>query len=216
MFITPAFAQTQPPGAPEAGVNVPPVAPESPELGHGAPPEGAHTEIGHEGVEDHGGAFPPFDPTYFGSQLLWLAITFGFFYWVLSKKLLPRLGGILEVRQDRIGADLAEAERSRAETDAAIAAYEQALAEARQKAGVIATETRERLNADLDARRKAIEADLTARVADAETRISAIKAQALNEVDAIATETTDAIVATLIGQSSPAEAAAAVATVRKG
>lgn len=210
LFITPAFAQTQAPGAPEAGISVPPVAPESPELGD------THSEVGHAAEAEHGGAFPPFDPTYFGSQLLWLAITFGFFYWILSTKLLPRLGGILEVRQDRIGADLKEAERSRAETDAAIAAYEQALAEAKQKAGVIAADTRASLNADLDSRRKAIEADLSARVAEAEARIAAIKSQALAEVDAIATETTEAIVATLIGDSSQAEAAAAVASVQKG
>lgn len=129
-------------------MNVPAVAPESPELGHGA--EGTHAEVGHEAAGEHGGAFPPFDPTYFGSQILWLALTFGFFYWILSKKILPRMSGILETRQDRIGADLAEAERFRAETDAAIAAYEQALAEAKAKAGAIATETREKVTADLD------------------------------------------------------------------
>lgn len=214
LFITPAQAQDQAPGAPEAGVNVPAVAPESPELGHGA--EGTHAEVGHEAAGEHGGAFPPFDPTYFGSQILWLALTFGFFYWILSKKILPRMSGILETRQDRIGADLAEAERFRAETDAAIAAYEQALAEAKAKAGAIATETREKVTADLDSRRKAADADLGAKLAAAEARISEIKTQAMAEVDTIATDTTTAIVEALIGSADRNEAAGAVAGVRQG
>ena len=36
------------------------------------------------------------------SQLLWLAITFGLFYLFLKRVVVPRIGGILEVRQDRI------------------------------------------------------------------------------------------------------------------
>lgn len=214
LFITSAYAQDQAPGAPEAGVNAPAVAPESPDLGHGAA-DATHAEVGHEAAGEHGGAFPPFDPTYFGSQILWLVLTFGFFYWILSKKILPRLGGILEVRSDRIAADLGEAERMRAETDAAVAAYEQALAEAKKKAGAIAQDTRDKVKADLDARRGAIEADLSSKLVAAESRIADIKAKALAEVEEIATETTEAIVTALIGQSSRDEAAAAVSSVRK-
>ena len=44
----------------------------------------------------HGKAFPPFDPTTFASQLLWLAITFGIFYLFMPKVIVPRIGGILE------------------------------------------------------------------------------------------------------------------------
>jgi F-type H+-transporting ATPase subunit b len=43
------------------------------------------------------------------SQLLWLAITFGLFYLFMSKVVLPRIGGVLEVRRDRIAQDLDEA-----------------------------------------------------------------------------------------------------------
>lgn len=197
LFITPALAQDTP-VAPDVIVVV---------------PEAAHTELGHEPVGE--GVFPPFDSSTFASQLLWLAITFGFLYWVISKVAAPRIASILEVRRDRIAGDLAEAERMRGETDAAVAAYEQSLAEARTKAGVIATETRERMNRDLEARRQAVEADLSAKLGEAEAKIGAIKAAAMAEVDAIATETTEAIVNTLIGQGTRAEAASAVSTVRK-
>jgi F-type H+-transporting ATPase subunit b len=107
MFVTPGYAQeTTAPALDEA-----------------------HTV---EDAAHGGGAFPPFDPSTFPSQLLWLAITFGLFYLFLKRVVLPRVGGILEVRRDRIAQDLDQAARMKSEADAAVAAYEQELAEARQ------------------------------------------------------------------------------------
>ena len=90
------------------------------------------TAVAHPGGEAHSAGFPPFDSSTFASQLLWLAISFGLFYWLLSTKVLPRISGILEARADRIARDLAEAQRLKAESDAAGAAYEAALAAARR------------------------------------------------------------------------------------
>ena len=53
--------------------------------------------------EAHGsGGLPQFDPTWWPSQLLWLALTFAVLYFVFSRSTLPRLGGILETRALRI------------------------------------------------------------------------------------------------------------------
>ena len=43
---------------------------------------------------------------------------------------MPRVGGIIDVRNDRITQDLDHAARLKGEADAAVAAYEQELAEA--------------------------------------------------------------------------------------
>ncbi len=177
--------------------------------------DNAHTtaEVHHEG--GHSGTFPPFDSATFGSQILWLAIAFGVFYRLMTKVVLPRLGGILEVRHDTIAGDLEEANRLKAESEAAGAAYEQALAEARRNAQAIAGKTRAELASAVDAKRHAAEAGLAARVGEAEARIAEIKAKALGEVDAIAVETTEAVVASLIGvEVGRDEAAAAVAAVQ--
>src|SRR5690606_33812469 len=100
--------------------------------------------------------------------LLWLAITFVALYLLMARVALPRIGAILEMRRDRIAGDLAEAERSREETDAAIAAYEQALATARQKAGAIARAGREALDADLASKRAVADDALAGKLAEAE------------------------------------------------
>ena len=199
MFVTAAYAQqsTTTEGA-EA---------------HDAPAAGeVHTETGvaHEG--EHGsGVFPPFDSTHFASQLLWLAITFGLFYLLMSKVIIPRIGGILESRHDRIARDLDEASRMKGEADAAIAAYEQDLANAKAKGHSIAEAAREDAKGKASADRAAVEAELAKKISAAETRIADIKSKALADVGAIAEETATAVVKQLIGGTvTKTEIAAAV------
>ena len=153
-----------------------------------------HTETQVPAEHGGGGNFPPFDPTFYGSQLLWLAITFGALYYILSKVALPRLAGILEERRDRIASDLDEAERLKRETDQAIEDYETALADARAKAQKIASETRDSLNAELADKRHAAEAALADKVAAAEQKIAGIRATAMGEIEGIARDAAAAIV----------------------
>ncbi len=64
-------------------------------------------------------------------QLIWLALTFGFLYFALSRLLLPRITEVIDARQDGIARDLAKAEALKTDTDKALAAYEKALSEAK-------------------------------------------------------------------------------------
>ena len=114
MFVTPAYAQEAQPaeGESQAPAGQAQTAPADAHEGE------THTETGAE----HGkGVFPPFDPSHFPSQILWLAITFGLFYLFLKKVIVPRIGGILEVRRDRIAQDLDQAARMKEDADAAVA-----------------------------------------------------------------------------------------------
>lgn len=176
------------------------------------PTEGTHSQAGQPGGEAHGGGtFPPFDHETFASQLLWLAITFGVFYLLMSRVIVPRIGGILEHRRDRIAQDLDEANRLKEEADNAIAAYEQELAEARKKASTIAETAREKAKSTAEAERAAMEAELSAKMADAEKSIAGIKAKALADVDSIAQNTTTEMVKHLLGGTvTKAEVAAAI------
>ena len=192
MFVTPGYAQEH------------------------APVEGeAQTEHAAEG--EHGsGAFPPFDSSTFPSQLLWLAITFGLFYLFLKNVVLPRIGGILEVRSDRIAQDLDQAARMKDEADAAVAAYEQELAEAKTKANTIGSKARDAAKADADTERKRVEADLERKLADAEARILGIKQAAMKEVGSIAESTTSAIVEQLVGGKADKAAVASAVKAARG
>lgn len=153
-----------------------------------------------EGSREKAG-FPPMNPEFFASQILWLAITFGVFYYVLNKVIVPRLSAILENRRDRIAVDLDAAERMRADADEAQAAYEQELAAARENSHRIAIQARESARADADAQRKRIEGELDARLEAAQARIDDVKTQALAEVDVIATDAAEAILTDVAGLS---------------
>ena len=91
---------------------------------------------------------PQLNPLDWGPQLIWLLITFGVLYLLMVNVALPRIGSVIEARADRIAKDLAEADRLRRQTEEAIAAYEQALAEAKQKAHAIVEEGRAKLKAE--------------------------------------------------------------------
>lgn len=176
------------------------------------PTEGTISETGAlEGDAHASGVFPPFDSSTFASQLLWLAITFGLFYMLMSKVIVPRIGGILEHRRDRIAQDLDEANRLKDEADNAIAAYEQELADARKKASAIAETAREKAKTAAEAERTATEAELSAKMADAEKSITAIKTKALADVDTIAEDAASDMVKHLLGGTvTKAEVAAAI------
>ena len=161
--------------------------------------------------------FPPFQSDTFPSQLVWLTIAFVLLYVLMAKLALPRVGAIIENRRKRIEDDLADASRLKGESDAAVAAYEKALADARNRAQAIATETRERQAAEAEARRKTLENDLNTKLAEAEKTIAATKQAAMGNVRGIAEDATRAIVERLIGQApNEKTVAAAVADALKG
>jgi F-type H+-transporting ATPase subunit b len=150
-------------------------------------------------ASEHGGGFPPFNAETFASQLLWLALIFVALYLLMSRIALPRVGSILEARRQRIKDDLAEAQRFKDASDAAIAAHEKALAEARTRAQALANETRAKATAAADARRKEVDAKLHARITEAEKEIAGTRSAALANVRSIAGEAAAAIVERLTG-----------------
>jgi len=158
----------------------------------------------------HKGAFPPFNPQTFGSQLFWLVIAFVVLYVLMAKVALPRVGSIIESRQKHIADDLAGAAALKAESDAAVAAYEKALADARARAQAIAGDMREKQQAAAEVRRKTLEAELNAKLAEADRQIAATKTAAMANVAGIAAEATKAIVERLIGKA-PSDSAVATA-----
>jgi F-type H+-transporting ATPase subunit b len=172
----------------------------------------------HEGVAAPGGheSFPPFNPEYFPSQLLWLAITFIAFYYFVKKVLMPQIGGTIEHRRHTIAGNLEEAARMKEEADAAVAAYEQELADARARAHEIATKARDEARAKAEDDRKKVEAGLDAKLAESEKRIASVKASVMKDVGSIAEETASMIVERLLGKPAPkSDIATAVKAARE-
>ena len=160
-----------------------------------SPAAGAHTES--EG--GHGGGFPPFESGTYASQLVSLAIFFVALYVIVSKLALPRVGGTIEARQNKIEGDLAEAQTLKDQSDAALKAYEGELASARSRAQAIGNESRDKANAQAEAERKALEEQLAVKLAEAEKTIASTRTTAMSNVRGIAADAAGQIVQQLTG-----------------
>jgi F-type H+-transporting ATPase subunit b len=154
----------------------------------------AHTEAD---AREH--VFPPFQKDTFASQLVSLLIAFVALYLIVSRIALPRVGSVIDERQNKIEGDLADAQKLKDQSDSALKAYESELAAARSRAQAIGAETREKLNAASEAERKALEDQLAVKLAEAEKTIASTRATAMGNVRGIAADAAAAIVQQLSG-----------------
>lgn len=154
--------------------------------------------------------FPPFDFVHFGSHFFWLAISFGLFYLFISRIIVPRIGGVIETRRDRIASDLDQAMRMKQEADSVVETYERKLAEAHLQAHLIAQKAGEELKEKAELERKEVEESLEKKLKDAERQIEKIRDKAMQNVGAIAEEAALEIVKKLIDVNISEEAVRSV------
>jgi F-type H+-transporting ATPase subunit b len=172
--------------------------------------------VEHVPASEHGGGFPPFNKDTFASQLIWITLAFVALYLLMSRVALPRIGSIIADRRQHIDGDFAQAEQLKKDADAALAAYEKSLADARGRAQALASEARAREAAAAASARKALDARLNATIASAEKTIAARRSDAMTNVRGIAVDAAGAIVQRLTGSTPTSrEVEAAVADVLK-
>ncbi len=132
-------------------------------------------------------------------QLVWLAITFVLLYLVMWRVLLPRIGEVLDERQNRIQHDLDEAERLKEEAEAALATYDAAINRARTEALAHLAEARAAFTAELDQRKAKAAAEIAQLTGAAETRIADAMSSAMVGVRGAAIDTARAVIDRLGG-----------------
>ena len=148
---------------------------------------------------------PQLDVETFPSQLFWLAVTFVVLYILMSWIGLPRLTAAIEARRQRRDEDLARAAQLKSEAEAANAAFQRTMAEARAQAQAVIKEASDRLAAEAAERQRTLAAALAEQVDEAERRIAATKQQALADVRGIAVDVGRSVVEKLTG-AAPSEA----------
>src|SRR5260370_38473453 len=91
---------------------------------------------------------PQLDISTFTPQLFWLAVWFVVLYLLMAKIGLPRIAVALDARRRRRGDDLAGAAQMKAEAEAANAAFQRTMAQARAEAQAAFKEAADRLAPD--------------------------------------------------------------------
>lgn len=152
------------------------------------PPEAAHSS-----------GLPQFDLAQWPGQIVWALIIFGFLYFLFSKVFIPRIGGGIDDREDRIAGDIGDARRLRDEAQAHAAAAAEEMAAARNRAHKVASDAKEAAKAAAALRQAQEDAKLAEVLGAAEARIAAARAEAMGHVRAIAADTAAAMIERLTG-----------------
>jgi F-type H+-transporting ATPase subunit b len=174
--------------------------------------EPAHTQESTEHAA--AGGLPQFDPVWWPGQIVWVLIIFAVLYVLLSKLVLPRVGGAIENRAKTIANDIADARALRDEAQVQAAAAEAEVKAARAASLKTATEAKAKAAAEAAARDAEQEAELNAKLDAAEAKIRAARDKAMANVSTIAVETAQAITARLTGKAATeAEVKSALAKI---
>jgi len=133
------------------------------------------------------------------AQVIWLLIIFGLLYYIMARYALPRVSSVLEERRSRIEGDLELAQVAKQRADAALAEHQAATARARAEAQAAIAAASQTAQAEASQRAEVLNARLNAQIEAAEQRIATARDQAMGALRQVATETTDALLARLIG-----------------
>jgi len=165
-----------------------------------------------QAAEHASSGLPQFDLSQWPGQMVWMLAIFLTLYALFTFVFVPRVGGTIAAREDKIGGDIGEARRLRDEAEAQSKAAAEELAQARARAQKFAADAKASAAAEAARRQAEEESRLAQVLADAEGRIGAARAEAMSQVRGIAAEAADAIVARLTGQGAdPAEVERALA-----
>ena len=154
---------------------------------------------------DHAsGGLPQFDLAQWPGQMVWMLVIFGVLLLLFAKVFVPKVGGTIAAREDKIGGDIGQARRLRDEAEVQATAAADDLAQARARAQRMAVDAKAAAAAETEKRQAEEEARLAEVLAEAEGRINAARAEAMGQVRGIAADAAAAIVARLTGQGADA------------
>lgn len=131
---------------------------------------------------------PQLDPTWFASQIFWLAVSFTLLYLLLSRAVLPSLSGIIERRASTVSGDLAAADVAKNMADQAQRDYEKTLASSREMAQALIHEVLEENKQHAEKTLAAMDVEVAKKVHEAQSRINNKKHELLASLTPAAAE----------------------------
>ena len=150
-------------------------------------------------------------PYIFTSQLFWLLLVFGIIFFGIGRGMLPKIQSTVDLREQRIADDLAQAQAARAAAEQTEEAWRARMDEARAEAARLAQEARQESARQTEAKVRGAADKINAKVEAAEQQIRESVAAARAEIETMTAEVTREMVARVTGiQVDPADASRAV------
>ena len=148
------------------------------------------------------GGMPQLNPEFWVSQIVWLVLTFGFLYLVLSKLILPKISENLESRKSQILENIETAENQREESEKKLKEFEKIILESKLEAKNYFNEARQKILDDINSKRLALEKDIDEEISAAEHEVNNLKISSHEKIRNIAVETSSELIKQLIGEEA--------------
>ena len=145
------------------------------------------------------GGMPQLNPEFWISQIFWLTLTFGILYLVLSKFILPKIGGNLESRKSQILENIEAAEKQRENSEEKLKEYEEIVSKGKFEAKNIFNQVREKALRDINAKKEVLDKQIDDEIRKAEQEIKSLRDSAPDKINKIAIETSSELIQKLIG-----------------
>jgi len=146
------------------------------------------------------------------SQWFWLLLVLGAIYFFVGRGIVPKVEATVVDRDAKIAADLAEAERLRAEAERVEAEWRTRINEGHAEAQAEIAKAKSKADSDAHKRVAKADAELEAKAEAAAAELDKARQSALAEIEAMAVEATREIVVKLSGGTvNEAQARKAVA-----
>jgi F-type H+-transporting ATPase subunit b len=146
------------------------------------------------------GGMPQLNPEFWVSQIVWLVLTFGILYIVLSKLILPKISDNLESRKSQILENIETAETQREESEKKLKEFEKIILESKIEAKNYFNEARQKILEDINNKKVALEKDIDNEVSAAEQEINNLKITSNEKIKKISIETSSELIKQLIGE----------------
>jgi len=148
------------------------------------------------------GGMPQLNPEFWVSQIVWLVLTFGILYIVLSKLILPKISDNLESRKSQILENIETAETQREESEKKLKEFEKIILDSKTEAKNHFNEVRQKTLEDINNKRSALEKDIDKEIRAAEEEINNLKTNSNEKIKNIAVETSSELIEQLIGEEA--------------
>jgi F-type H+-transporting ATPase subunit b len=146
------------------------------------------------------GGMPQLNPEFWISQIVWLVITFGILFFVLSKFILPKISNNLETRKSQFLENIESAEKQREESEKKLKEFDKIIFESKNKAKNLFNDARQKVLDDINKKRAELEKNIDDEVNAAEKEIDQLKKSSHDKITKIAIETSSDLVKQLIGE----------------
>ena len=146
------------------------------------------------------GGMPQLNPEFWVSQIVWLILTFGILYIVLSKLILPKISNNLESRKSQILENIETAETQREESEKKLKEFEKIILESKHEAKNHFNEVRQKILENINNKRVSLEKDIDKEINEAEEEINTLKINSSEKIKNIAVETSSELIKQLIGE----------------